>query len=292
MVVDICHESFHSEAAVSAAPTTDQRRIQLKELIRRKGFVSMPELRETIGVSESTIRRDLDFLEGEGEAKRTHGGVFSTGPTSSLGVFENRRSEQWEKKRQIAVAAAGLIEPHETLLMDGGSTTYELAQQLTGVPLQVVTNSLPLANLFSTSEQVDLVLLGGYVHNRTGVSLGPYANEMLATLNVQTAVLSIAGADQRGYYNSNLLLVETERAMMQCADRTIVVADSSKFGKSSLSKLGELSSVQTVVTDNELPEQWQEELDKAGVNLVLADRLPEDQIASSHLVLHESRVEA
>ncbi|MCB0384587.1 MAG: hypothetical protein KDD43_04270, partial [Bdellovibrionales bacterium] len=115
-------------------------------------------------------------------------------------MFESRLAGAWERKRQIARAASALIEDHDTLLLDGGSTTYELARQLVGRPLQVVTNSLPLANLFCACDSADLVLLGGYVHSRTGVSLGPYANEMLASLNVQTAVLSIAGADQRGYY--------------------------------------------------------------------------------------------
>jgi DeoR/GlpR family transcriptional regulator of sugar metabolism len=146
-----------------------------------------------------------------------------------------------------------------------------LARQLVGRPLQVVTNSLPVANLFASSDRVDLVLLGGYVHTRTGVSLGPYANSMLSSLNVQKAVLSIAGADRRGYYNSNLLLVETERAMMQCADQTIVVADSSKFGHSSLARLCGLAEVQTVVVDSGLDEKWQREMREAGVRLLLAE---------------------
>ena len=224
-------------------------------------------------MSESTIRRDLDQLEHEGEVRRTHGGVFFTGNASSMQHFSDRRDEQWERKRQVAVAASKLIEDHETLLLDGGSTAYELARQLVGRPLQIVTNSLPLANLFASSEQADLVMLGGYVHSRTSVALGTYANEMLSSLNVQKAILSIAGCDHRGYYNSNLLLVETERAMMMCADQTMVVADSSKFGKSSLAKLCELKDVQIVVSDHGLNEKSQEQLVKAGVDLVLAPQI-------------------
>jgi DeoR family transcriptional regulator, fructose operon transcriptional repressor len=257
--------------------STEQRRVKLLELIRSQGFVSIPDLRTALDVSESTIRRDLDALEETGEAQRTHGGVFFTGPSASLRLFEHKRAEQWDKKRQIAIAASRLIDAHDTVLMDGGSTTYELARQLVGRPLQIVTNSLPLANLFAASEQVDLVMLGGYIHSRTGVSLGPYANQMLASLNVQKAVLSIAGADQRGYYNSNLLLVETERAMMRAADTTIVVADSSKFGHSSLAKLCNLAEVKTVVSDDELDETWRERLRSAGVQLHLAEAVQGDQ---------------
>jgi DeoR family fructose operon transcriptional repressor len=256
---------------VSTGGFAELRRAKLKELIRSQGFVSIPDLRAALEVSESTIRRDLDHLEAEGEAQRTHGGVFSTGPTASLKLFENRKTDQWDKKRQVAIAASRLVEDHDTVLLDGGSTTYELAKQLVGRPLQIVTNSLPLASLFAANDQVDLVVLGGYVHSRTGVTLGPYANQMLSSLNVQTAFLSIAGVDHRGYYNSNLLLVETERAMMQCADRTVVIADSSKFGKSSLARLCGLEQIHSLVSDHELDPKWQEMIHQAGVRLVLAE---------------------
>ena len=97
----------------------------------------------------------------------------------------------------------------------------------------------------------DLVLLGGYVYPRTGVTLGPYANDQLAQLNVQKTVLSVAGVNERGFYNSNLLLVETERAMMHAADQVIVVADSTKFGEQSLAHLCPLNAVQTLVVDEQ-----------------------------------------
>ncbi len=255
---------------MSSGNGSDTRRERLRDLIRGAGFVSIPDLRETLGVSESTIRRDLDHLEELGEARRTHGGVFFTGPTASLRLFEGKRASQWDRKRQIATAACQLIEDHDTILLDGGSTTYELARQLIGRPLQIVTNSLPVANLFASSDSVDLVFLGGYVHTRTGVTLGPYTDQMLESLNVQKAVVSIAGADHRGYYNSNLLLVETERAMMRCADQTIVVADSGKFGKSSLARLCPLNQIATVVVDDSLSESWQQQLQEVGTRLVLA----------------------
>jgi DeoR/GlpR family transcriptional regulator of sugar metabolism len=196
--------------------------------------------------------------------------VFYTGPSPKLPHFDLRQSVQWDKKRQIAAAASRLIEAGDTVLLDGGSTTYELARALVGKPLQVVTNSLPVAMLFSASDTVDLVLIGGYVHSRTGVSLGPYANHMLSDLNVQRAVLSVAGINERGYYNSHLLLVETERAMMRAADQVIVVADSTKFGRTSIASLCELGEVDVVVTDEEISEAWRSRLDDAGVKLVLA----------------------
>jgi DeoR family fructose operon transcriptional repressor len=170
----------------------------------------------------------------------------------------------------IAEAAARLIDDGDTILLDGGSTTYELARLLVGRPLQIVTNSLPVASLFTSSPAADLVLIGGYVHTRTGVSLGPYANQMLADLNVRRAVLSVAGINANGYFNSNLLLVETERAMIEAADEVIVVADSSKFGRSSLAHLGPLEAVDILVVDNEVQDEWREKLQDAGVRVILA----------------------
>ncbi len=254
------------------------RRVKLRELIREHGFVSIPDLRDAMEVSESTIRRDLEALEDSGEAKRTHGGVFSTGPTTAVKQFESKKNPgQWEKKRSIAESAASLIDDHDTLLLDGGSTTYELARQLIGRPLQIVTNSLPVANLFSSCDSVDLVLLGGALHHRTGVTLGSFANQMLQSINVQKAFLSVAGINVRGFYNSNMLLVETERAMMQCADRTIIVADSSKFGRSSLAHLCEWSHVHTLVADDELNEKWRRQVEESSVHLILASSASSQQ---------------
>ena len=247
----------------------DERRNRLLEMIRQQGFASLPELSQSLGVSESTVRRDVDALEELGTARRTHGGVFYTGPTPKLPHFEQRQSSEWDKKRAIAVAAAGLIQDGDTVLLDGGSTTYELAQQLVGRPLQVVTNSLPVATLFMGNDLVDLVILGGYVHGRTGVSLGPYANDMLADLNVRRAVISIAGVTDQGCYNSNLLLVETEKAMINAADEVIIVADSTKFGCRNLALICPLNEIEYFVVDAEIRPEWRARLVDAGIDVVI-----------------------
>jgi DeoR/GlpR family transcriptional regulator of sugar metabolism len=115
------------------------------------------------------------------------------------------------------------------------------------------------------------VLIGGYVHQRTGVCLGPYANLMLQQLSVQRAFLSVAGISQRGCFNSNLLLVETEQAMMRAADEVIVLADSTKFGHQSLALMCELSQVDTLVVDAEISQDWRSRILAAGVRLLVAE---------------------
>lgn len=248
----------------------EERRTRLLELVRTHGFAALPDLAKTLKVSESTVRRDLEHLEGAGTAKRTHGGVFYTGTSPKLPHFDERQPAQWDKKQAIAQRAVELIENGDTVLLDGGTTTYEVAKLLVDRTLQVVTNSLPVANLFASNTNTDLVLLGGYVYPRTGVSLGPYANEMLNRLNVRKTVLSVAGINDRGCFNSNLLLVETERAMMEAAEEVIVVADSTKFGHQSLAHLCSLDEIDRFVVDNEINADWRSKLLAAGTDLLVA----------------------
>jgi|GEM_PF-35576 len=248
----------------------EERRNQLLEMVRQRGFASLPELADVLKVSESTIRRDLDHLEESGSARRTHGGVFYTGPAPKMPPFDERQPAQWDKKQLIAQRAAALVEDGDTILLDGGSTTYEVARLLVGRPLQIVTNSLPVANLFASNSNNDLVLVGGYVYPRTGVSLGPYANEMLGRINVRRTILSVSGLNERGYYNSNLLLVEAELAMMKAADEVIVVVDSTKFGRQSLVHLCPLNEAQHLVVDNEISEDWRSKVLAAGLKLHVA----------------------
>lgn len=259
----------------------DERRSRLLELIRVRGFAALPDLAAELKVSESTIRRDLDYLEETGAARRTHGGVFYAGDSPKLPHFDERQPAQWDKKRAIAYRAAQMVEPGETVLLDGGTTTYEVARLLVGRPLQIVTNSLPVANLFASSPNCDLVLVGGYVYPRTGVALGPYANEMLSSLHVRRTILSAAGINDRGFYNSNLLLVETERAMMQAAEEVMVVADSTKFGHQSLAHLCELDAVQHLVVDHEIDRQWVAKIGQLGVNVLVAEAIDETPAGKS-----------
>ena len=248
----------------------ESRRNRLLELVRVRGFAALNDLAMELNVSESTIRRDLESLEVDGTAKRTHGGVFYTGPKPKLQHFDNIQSRKFTEKQEIARFAATLIEDGDTILLDGGSTTYELARLLVGRAIQVITNSLPVANLFMGSETADLILVGGYIHAKTGVALGPHANEMLNDLNCRQAFLSVAGIHQEGLFNSNLLLVETERTMMDSADQVFVLADRSKFGRKSLSKLCDLKDAQNIVVDASLDSEWKHRISDSGIKLHVA----------------------
>ena len=260
-----------------------ERRSRLLDLIRIRGFAALDELVRELGVSESTIRRDLDALEEHGSAKRTHGGVLYSGGMPRLAEFDERQPAHWAAKRAIAAKAAEIIGDGETVLLDGGTTTYEVARLLVGRSLQVVTNGLPVANLFASEARTDLVLLGGYVSPRTGVCLGPYANELLGRLHVTTTILSAAGISEEGLFNAHLLLAETEQAMLKAAGRVIVVADSSKFGRKSLTLVSGLSSINVFVSDDGLSPAWRDQIAKAGAELIVAHVPDADAAPSSAL---------
>jgi len=249
----------------------DERRSQVLDAVRRQGFAALPDLASSLGVSESTIRRDLAHLERQGVAQRTHGGAFYTGPSPGLPHFQVQQAAEWDKKRAIAKAASELIGDNDAVLLDGGSTTYELAQLLVGRSLQVVTNSLPVANLFAASDRADLILVGGYVHGRTGVLHGAYAEQMLRSINVRWTVVSGAGVNQRGLFNSNLQVATAEKVMIDVAEEVVAVVDSTKFGHQSLAHVCQLDRIDRIVVDDQLSDKWRQIATNAGVQLTIAE---------------------
>src|SRR6516165_11959800 len=243
----------------------EPRRRRLMELISRQGYATLEELVRVLGVSESTIRRDLEVLDLAGSIKRTHGGAIYTGEVRSMPAFEDRTETAAAEKRAIGLAAAALLEDGDTVLLDGGTTTLEVAQALVGRRVQVVTNSLPIAQLLASSQQTDLILIGGYVYPRTGVALGPLAIATMQSLRVRTAILGAGGIVAEGIYNSNSLLVETERQMMLCGQDVMIVADRTKFGRLALARLCGLEDIDLVVSDSGLSGEHRGVLAAAGV---------------------------
>ncbi len=251
----------------------EPRRRLLLDRIARQGFATLEELVKSLGVSESTVRRDLEALDHAGAIKRTHGGaVFapSDGKSAPMPAFDERTSTATLEKQAIGQAAAALIEDGDTVLLDGGTTTLEVARALLGRPVQIVTNSLPIAQLAASSKETDLILIGGYVYPRTGVALGPLAIAMMKDIRVRKAILGAGGIVNEGVYNSNLLLVETERRMMACGQDVMIVADHSKFGRLSLAWLCGLEAIGTIVVDPGLPDDGRSMLEAAGVAVHLA----------------------
>ena len=256
----------------------DQRRREILDVLEERGFASLQELVVAVGASESTVRRDLDSLDGDGRIRRTRGGAVAISSASSeprdtgevLAAEPTEPTPHLMEKRAIGKAVARLLQPGETVLLDGGSTTLEVAKTLGSQPMQVVTNSLPVVNLLFGRPNIELLMLGGLLYPKTGVALGALTDAALEQFRVQTLILGCGGVRDAAIYNQNSLLVEAERRMLDAADRRILAADSSKFGHAELVPLCELERIDCLVTDDGLPDHWRSRITDAGVDLVLA----------------------
>ena len=251
-----------------------ERQSRLRDLLAQRGMSDLDSLSAELKVSQSTIRRDVEMLVRSGHVKRTHGGVIWVGDRSANGArpyaFDQRLTYQLDAKRAIAAAARKLVRHGQTILLDGGTTTFHLAQGLLAQPLQLVTNSLPIANLFLNDENVELVLVGGLMYPRYGVLLGPMAETELGHIHAQTLFISVAGVHDGSLYNQNLLLVQAERRMIEQAQQVVLLADSGKFGQQALARLGDLAEVDVVVSDAALPEEHRSAVRERGCELIIA----------------------
>jgi DeoR family fructose operon transcriptional repressor len=247
----------------------DERRQTILQLIEKKGFVSLAQLMDLVGASDSTIRRDLEVLDGSGQIRRTRGGATYVG--ESLTSFDVRRTKATEQKERIAEAAAALVQTGETIILDGGTTTLEVARELAGRSLQVVTNSIPIVNALVNSPETELIVIGGFLYPKTGVNLGPIAVEALKSIHARRLFISVGGITASSLFNSNALLVETERQMIEAAEEVIVVSDSSKLGHSALAQLCSLQTVDRLITDAGITDEWRQIVDRAGVELTVVE---------------------
>lgn len=235
---------------MAAEGTIEDRRGKIAELLAVQGFMSLAEMVQRLAVSESTVRRDLEVLEEQGLVRRTYGGaVYVKDAAPHKLAFAERETTALREKQAIARVAAGLIPENQTVLLDGGTTCREVARALSGRRLSVVTNSVPIASLLSSDLATEVTLLGGYVYPRTGVALGAMTAQQLELVHASQLVLSCAGVTRDGAFNSNQMMVDVERKMMEIADEVILVVDHTKIGRRSVARLCGLEDVAVLVTD-------------------------------------------
>jgi len=252
-----------------------QRQVRILEEIRRAGGARVSDLVDLLGVSDMTIRRDVAILARQGLVARVHGGATAiTGRSADEPGFAVKSSLQTEEKRAIAVAAARLVEPGDSVAISGGTTTYAVALELCQVPnLTVVTNSVPVGDRLHAAGRDDLtVVLTGGVRTPSDALAGPVAVAALRTLHVDWLFLGVHGFDERaGFTTPNLVEAETNRALVACARRVVVVADSTKWGVVGLSSIARLDDIDVLVTDPGLDSDAQRIIRSRTGRLVLAD---------------------
>jgi DeoR family transcriptional regulator of aga operon len=235
---------------------TDQRRREIIRQLYLTGYAEARELAVTLGVDASTIRRDLDALARAGDVQRTHGGARLVAGAVDL-PYEIKQAEHVTAKAAVGRAGAELVGDGESILIDSGSTTYELAKELRPRhELTIVTNDIRIAQLVAGFPGVRLLVTGGELLRSTYTLCGERAVAFVEELSVDRTFLGADAIDfASGITNTNTLEVPLKRAMLAVAGASVVLADSSKFGQRALVRVAELTEIDLVLTDNGLPDE-------------------------------------
>lgn len=251
-----------------------QRRSAILALVAESGAARVSDLVEHLGVSDMTVRRDIEQLAREGLVERVHGGALALGHASAHEPgFLAKSSLMTREKRAIAAHAADLVEAGSSVGISAGTTTYELARLLRGVPdLTVVTNSVPVAQLLHESATTgQRVVLTGGVRTPSDALVGPVAVTALRTLHVDRLFLGAHGIDVgAGLTTPNLVEAETNRALVRSARQVCILADHTKWGVVGLSTFADLPDVDMLITDDGLSARARTALSEQVDSLVIA----------------------
>ena len=251
-----------------------ERRDRMLDVLRRDLYASVHALAGETGASETTIRRDLALLESEGRLVRLHGGaelateLRSTTKPPREEPFETRRIVRSEEKRRIAKAAVTLCEDGETIFVDGGSTTYRMVEYLRARTLTIVTNSFAIAEELLQSRDTTVIIPGGIVYRDSRLILDPFGDQTFRNYLATTAFMGVGGITESGALNNDSLLIRTERAMVEHSSRLIVMADSSKLGRTAPMRLCGLEAIDTLITDGDPEPELEKKLLSADVSII------------------------
>ena len=255
-----------SNALHSARMTGQDRDATLLDRLRFQGRASVGDLASSLGVSASTVRRDLRRLEREGNVMRTHGGA-----TVSLGPWKANGGEMSVTKRRIAELAATLVVDGQTIVIGSGSTAAAFALRLVDRSLTVITNALDVANLLVDRPGIELIILGGVVRPQIHSMLGHLAELSSQELRADALFMGIGAISlEQGLMNDSVPEILTDRALSRVAASIVVLADSSKFDRVAPGFVFGLDKVDTLVTDARVNPATVRYLDAAGVRVLVA----------------------
>jgi len=256
--------------------TVDARRAFILEELARNQIIKVSDLSERFGVSEVSIRRDLDRLERLGLLKRVHGGAMAI-PNAALGQsYAAKMRCHIEEKERIGRAAAQMIRKGNRLIFDSGSTVLQVARNISGDLLNsgnltVITSSLPIVHELGSWKGVHLILLGGIYLPDYEVVVGPQTIANLNGLHADKVFLGTDGLTfSHGVTTANVLEAEVDRAMVQAASEVIVVADSGKVGVIGLITIIPVTKINKLITDAKAPSDFVAALQEQGVEVILA----------------------
>jgi len=271
----VTEETQALEAASKRPALARQRQTLILERVREEGAVRVADLVRALGVSDMTIRRDLEILNERGLIEKVHGGAAAIDGSSLFEPgFTVKSTLMQAEKELIAGAAASLVPSGTAIAISAGTTTYALAKRLTDIPgLTVLTNSVPVAEvLYKDGRPYQTVILSGGVRTPSDALVGPFAVAVIRSLHVDSVFMGSHGMDLRsGFTTPNILEAETNRALIEAGRRLVVLADSTKWGTIGISSVARLEEADTIVTDSGLDATARQQLSAAVRRLILVD---------------------
>lgn len=246
-------------------------------LLNQKSELSVKEIAEMLHVSDMTVRRDLNELERQGIIRRTHGGATLLDPSSSVRdpyILGEQTAKNVREKSMIGIKAASLVRPDETILLDSGSTTPFVARHIDkDLPLTVLCYTFTNALEFYPRKNANLILLGGFFHRDSNIFHSVENRALISNIRADKAFISTGGLDPKlglttyFYYEADI-----KREMIRSARQIILVTDSTKFGKISVTHFAGLDEVDTVITDEGISDEYREILADRGIELLIANQ--------------------
>jgi DeoR/GlpR family transcriptional regulator of sugar metabolism len=253
----------------------ETRRKQIVSLLNQaeKGLVTIPDLSVALGVSEMTIRRDLEYLENNDSLHRIPGGAIVV-KTVIEQPYSERASHSTPEKIAIGKIAAEMIQDGQRIILDSGTTTRQIAYNLAEKKdLTVVTHNIPIAQELGQYPHIKTFLLGGLVKSRELCTVGYSVRQSLETFAVDLAFLGTAGfSPQKGITDMDLSEVEIKQTIIRITHEVILVADSQKYNTTALLKVAPLGAVKKIITDDSLPEHDIQAIEKEGIEVITPRR--------------------
>ncbi|WP_454857655.1 DeoR/GlpR family DNA-binding transcription regulator [Rhizobium binxianense] len=260
-----------------------ERREKITEWFASNQVASSQDLAKRLNTSISTIRRDLDYLASQGIVRRTHGGAVRVRRNTTFEqLIDEARQTAVEEKRAIAVAAARILQPEQSILIDSRSTLHQFAYivaELT-IPLTVVTNDVHVADVLANKPHIKLVVPGGTCRHGAYALLGETAINFVQDLRCDHFFLSSQAVDMECASDTSLELVQLQRAMIDAAVETTLLVDSSKFGSRTIYRTAPIEKIRRIITDEGLPLEERQKYAAVVGELVIApyvDELPAEQ---------------
>ena len=260
--------------------TKEERQSIILELLIQHNSILVTDLATHLNVSSVTIRKDLTDLEREKKLYRNHGKAILIDPYIDNRNVSEKEKLYVEEKRLIGMKAASLITPKDSILIASGTTMHALARSIVPADeLTVITASMEVSNILASEKNIYIIQLGGILRHSSLSVVGKYAENILADFSCSKLFIGVDGIDlDFGITTTNMMEASLNRVMMQTAQKTIVLADSSKFGRRGFSKIADMEDVDHIITDSRIPPSTALRLEEMGIEVTIADSVTQQHL--------------